>query len=294
MTESTKPAEGYEGRTVWRVLICCVSVVLAMLLYSAPIRDIVSVASRSPESSYIFLVPLLVAYLAWLRRSRYRLSDFKPSLLGPALVASSWLLLMAGVEFDVVVFWHMAFFVALLGILISLFGSKILRDFFPVILVAFAAVPIPGSVRTQVSLPLQSLASEVTAMILGVVGVPANRVGNLIEINGAAVAVGEACNGMRLLVPLGLVIYAFVFSLPLKPVTRMILIACSIPVALACNVLRLVPTSLAYGYLPEQAELVHDIGGWLMIPIAIAVLLGLLRLVAWLDIPVSRWRLFTA
>ena len=294
MTELPKVSDSYERTLVVRTLICGLSAGMAVLLYRAPLGDIIAVASRSPDSSYIFLVPLLVVYLSWLRRSRYRLADFRPSILGPVFVLASWFLFMTGIAFDVVVFWHMAFFVALLGIMVSLFGARILSDFVPVIFVAFAAVPIPGSVRNHLSLPLQSLASEVTAMVLGLVGVPAIRVGNLIEINGVAVAVGEACNGMRLLVPLGLVIYAFVFSLPLKPITRVILIGCSIPVALACNVVRLVPTSLAYGYLPDHAEFVHDIGGWLMIPIAIAVLLGLLRLVAWLDIPVSRWRLFTA
>ncbi len=80
----------------------------------------------------------------------------------------------------------------------------------------------------------------------------------------------------------------------LLSVALIFLIASSVPVALACNVLRLVPTSLGYGYVPEHAVLIHDVGGWLMIPAAIAVLLGLLRLVAWLDIPVSRWRLVTA
>jgi hypothetical protein len=38
---------------------------------------------------------------------------------------------------------------------------------------------------------------------------------------------------------------------------------------------------------------VHDISGWGMIPLSIVILLGLLRLIEWLDIPVSRWRLVT-
>ena len=294
MTSIAAACTTYERRTYIRFMICAVAAILVLLLYRIPIDDIFAIAVRNSEHSYVFLVPLLAVYLAWLRRSRFRMADFVPSSLGVVLVAASWFIFMAGIWFDVVVFWHMAFLVALLGIAISFLGRQILRDFLPAIIIAFAIVPIPGSLRNSVSLPLQSLASEVTATILGTVGVPANRVGNLIEINGTAVAVGEACNGMRLLVPLGLVIYAFVFSLPLKPAVRLMLIVSSIPVALACNVLRLVPTSLAYGYMPEHAEFVHDVGGWVMIPAAIAVLLGLLRLVAWLDIPVSRWRLFTA
>lgn len=73
----------------------------------------------------------------------------------------------------------------------------------------------------------------------------------------------------------------------------MLLLLISIPVALVCNVFRLVPSALAYGYLPEFAEMVHDIGGWLMIPLSIGILLLMLRLVEWLDISVSRWRLMT-
>jgi hypothetical protein len=40
--------------------------------------------------------------------------------------------------------------------------------------------------------------------------------------------------------------------------------------------------------------MVHDIGGWLMLPIAVLLLLGLLRFVEWLDVSVSKWRLVTA
>jgi exosortase len=294
MTNSTSPRPGFEESFNIRAILCVIASLLVLLLYRNPIADIFDGATRNSENSYVLLVPLLATYLAWLRRSRYRLADFTSSAIGVSLVAASWFVFILGIRFDIVILWHMASLIAMVGILATLFGKKIFRDFLPAILILFAMVPIPGSIRTWVSLPLQSVASEVTSTILGIVGVSAIRAGNLIEINGTAVAVGEACNGMRLLVPLGIVIYAFVFSLPLKPGIRMILIVSSVPVALGCNILRLVPTALAYGYLPDQAELVHDIGGWMMIPLAIATLLGLLRLVAWLDIPVSRWRLFTA
>ena len=130
--------------------------------------------------------------------------------------------------------------------------------------------------------------------MLNFIGVDAENVGYLIEINGIPVAIAEACNGMRLVMPLAIVMYAFVFSLPLKPVTRTLLIVLSLPVALLCNVLRLIFTALAYGYVPDRAIGIHDLLGWMMIPLAVLMMFGILRLLEWLDLPVARLRLAVA
>jgi exosortase/archaeosortase family protein len=91
---------------------------------------------------------------------------------------------------------------------------------------------------------------------------------------------------------LALVVFAFVFSVPFRPWTRVILIALSPVVALVCNVVRLVPTALVYGFSdPDTAEQVHDVAGWLMLPLSLVLLLGVVRLLRWLDFPVFRWRM---
>lgn len=267
---------------------------LNVLVYWRPIVDIVGVVIHDSDRSYILLVPVLAAYLVWLRRSRLRTIDLRPSLWGPIIILIGWFGFLIGGINDIVFMWHLGFLVGFLGIAVTFLGPKVLIPFSPAILVLLSVVPIPGTIRLLLAQPLQALATSATAVILDTVGVSAIQSGNLIEINGATVAIGEACNGMRLLVPLGLVIFTFVFSLPLRTSMRTILLLASVPVALICNVLRLVPTALAYGYFPNIAELTHDIGGWIMIPLAILLLLGLLRLIEWLDVPVTRWRLVTA
>ena len=267
---------------------------LNVLVYQRPIADVIRFAIQDADRSYILLVPLLSIYLVWLRRSRLRNIEFRVSVWGPIIILLGWSGYFVGGVTDVVFLWHLGFLVGFLGIAVTFLGSGILVPFSPAILVILAIVPIPGSIRLALAQPLQGFATSVTANILDTVGVPAIQAGNLIEINGATVAIGEACNGMRLLVPLALVIYTFVFSLPLRASMRSILLVASVPIALMCNVLRLVPTALAYGYFPSIAEPIHDIGGWIMLPLAIFLLIGLLRLIEWLDIPVSRWRLATA
>ena len=267
---------------------------LNVQVYQRPIADIVGVAIQDPDRSYVLLVPLLAIYLIWLRRSRLRTIEFRVSIWGPIIILLGWVGFLIGGVNDVVFLWHLGFLIGFLGIAVTFLSPGILVPFSPAILVFFSIVPIPGSIRLALAQPLQGFATSVTASILDTVGVPAIQAGNLIEINGATVAIGEACNGMRLLVPLALIIFTFVFSLPLRASMRSLLLVASIPITLICNVLRLVPTALAYGYLPNIAERTHDIGGWIMIPLALFFLVGLLRLVEWLDIPVTRWRLATA
>lgn len=269
-------------------------IAIAMMAYLDPLRDIASLAGRDPDQGYLLFVPIFAVYLAWLRRTRLYELSFAPSMWGIFIILVGWIGFVLGGMYDVRFLWHAGFVFGVIGILVAFLGVAILVPFGPAFFTLFAIVPIPGDLRQMVSIPLQSNATWITHFLLDLMGVYSIQRGNALEINGVTVFVGEACNGMRLLVPLGLVIYIFVFSLPLRPSIRALLVVSSVPVALLCNTVRLVPTSIAYAYSPAVAEFTHDVGGWLMIPIAIAVLLGLVRLLEWLDVPVSRWRLVTA
>lgn len=265
---------------------------LIPLCFGPQLQDIVSRARSGVEQNYIFLVPLVAAYLVFIRSSRLRSRrSIRGAWVGILLVLSSFVCSLVGHDRDILILWQASPLLALAGLIVACLGIARFLALAPGVLVLFACLPMPGTIRLWIAQPLQGLATSVTAFVLDIVGVAAERVGNLIEINGAPVAIGEACNGMRLVMPLAIVMYAFVFSLPLRPVTRLVLVLLSLPVALLCNVLRLIPTALAYGYLPEQAIEIHDLLGWLMIPVALGLMLGILRLLEWLDLPVARLRL---
>lgn len=273
-------------------MVLMMAVVAAV--YLNPLRDILGLAIRDPDQGYLFFAPIFAAYLAWLRRTRLYEITLGPSMWGLVIILVGWIGFVLGAVYDVRFLWHAGFVFGLIGVLVAFLGIAILVPFGPAFIALFAAVPIPGELRRMVSIPLQSSATSITHFFLDLIGVFSIQRGNALEINEVTVFVGEACNGMRLLVPLGLVIFIFVFSLPLRSSIRALLVVLSVPVALLCNTLRLVPTSIAYAYAPGVADLTHAVGGWLMIPIAIAVLLGVVRLLEWLDVSVSRWRLVTA
>ena len=170
-------------------------------------------------------------------------------------------------------------------------GLEPVRQFAPVFAVLVLALPIPGMIRTEIAFPLQGMATTVTHGILELIGVSTIKQGYVLLINGEQIAVGEACNGMRMVFAFGLVTYAFAFSTPLKRSTRIALLALSPLIALVCNVIRLVPTSLIYGYgTAIRAEWFHDVSGWVMLPIALLMLITVLRLLTWLEFPVTSLR----
>lgn len=274
-----------------QVVVGCLLVIVA---FRSPLLDVYHLSLRNSDLSYVWLVPFLAGYLAWIRRIRWRTWHHRPSWIGVAIVVAALVLSWYGRYYDILVFWHVGAPIALIGVLVSVFGAGILRAFGPALLVLCAVAPVPGVVRRQLAIPLQDLASHITTFVLDSFDVPVRSVGHLIEINGIAVAVGEACNGMKLILPLLLIIFTLVFSLSLRGAARAALIAMSIPLALVVNIVRLLPTAIAYGYFPDSAETVYRISGFVMIPLAILMMLGLLRFLEAIDVPVARWRLVTA
>jgi exosortase/archaeosortase family protein len=132
----------------------------------------------------------------------------------------------------------------------------------------------------------------VTQVVFELGDTSVKRSGNLLNINGVDVAVGEACNGLRMMFALVLVSYTFAFGSPLKNYVRLIVLAASPASAVLCNVLRLIPTVWAFGnYSSRTAALVHDVGGWVMLGISFALLMALLRLLRWALVPVTPFTL---
>lgn len=281
-------------RIIERQWVILLYLALGVIVFKAPIVDLFGFVTSNSSLGYIFTVPLVFAYLVWLRKDRSFSFRGRESLAGPVVLVVAVAMMYVGDATQLRFLFHMSVIVAFIAVALTFLGPRLMLAFLPAFVVLFFMIPLPGSVRQWLAIPLQKFATEVTVFILGILGVPAIQTGNLIEINGIAVAVGEACDGMRLVIPLALVIFAFVFSLPIRSHLRILLILVSVPVALLCNVVRLVPTAIAFGYFPSHANQIHDVGGWMMIPLAIILMSGFIKLLTWLDVSVSRWRLVTA
>jgi exosortase len=289
---------GLPGVGRWRssdLLVLLALVAVSVFAFSSGWSDIYVQAVKRTDNGYILVVPLVAGYLAWLRRSRLQFIRRRPSMAGPLVIAAAVAIGWWGDQTDTRVATNCAAVLALAGCFLTMAGTVLLREFLPAFLALAFLVPVPGEVRRMLAGPLQDLAVGVTQEILDIASIPAERQGNVIFIAGKPILVGEACDGLRMVLALALTVYAFVFSVPLRLSARLALLAASPVIALLCNILRLVPTGLAYAYSSEEFAIeLHDIAGWLMLPLAIAMLFAIIRFMRWLDLPVFTWRFLQA
>lgn len=288
------------GWSVWHGVGALVLMAVAALLTRHAWADILRIATDREESSHIFLVPVVFAWLVWVRRERLRYCYPIGQALGPIMIAVGWLISWYGYYNAVLAFWHAGAVAIVLGALFSVVGADVLRRFLPAFVVLGFLVPVPGVIRQQVALPLQGQLATLTQQIFGLAGVAVERSGNMLTINGHDVAIAEACNGMRMVFALVLVSYAFAFGTPLRGYVRFVILAATPISALGCNVLRMIPTVWLYGRKDQPllgvsgervAETFHDAAGWIMLVVAFLLLMGIIKMLRWALLPVTPYTL---
>lgn len=278
--------------TRWHAVATAAMAACAIAATSDVWADIFLLARRDEENSHILLVPLVAAWLVWVRRLRLRYCKPKGAGVGVAIAACGWMAMEFGSVCHHQSAWHAGAALIVLGCVISVLGRDALLRFFPVICVLAFLVPLPVAVRQAVALPLQSWTAQTSQIALQSLGVSAERYGNTLQIHGVAVNIVEACNGLRMAFALILVCFAFAFGLPLRNRVRLLVLAASPIAAIVCNVLRIVPTLWVYSSQDRPiGDRFHDVSGWLMLPASFLLLLGIIKALRWAMIPVTRYTL---
>jgi exosortase len=279
----------------WSVRVLLDGAALACLGVLATLpawRDIWQIAARDEEASHVFLVPIVFLWLIWVRRQRLRHIPRVGQWIGPSMLLLGWVSYNVGDANLWQSVWHGGAILIVVGCALTIWGSRLLKQMLPAFLALLFLIPVPGRVRQRVAIPMQNATARVTADVFELAGVPLDRSGNLLTLNGQSVAVAEACNGLRMVFALTLVCYGFAFSNPLRFHARLLILAASPIAAIICNVVRLVPTVYIYGNYPEHtAEAFHSLSGWVMLFLAFFLLLGILRVLRWALIPVYRFTL---
>jgi exosortase len=280
------------GWTQGHVIAAGVMTALAVWLGWDAWSDMFQIASRDEEASHIYLVPVVALWLVYVRRERIRHCWPRKQWIGPIIALSGAVLGTWGYYTQGQAPWHLGAVLVAVGAFLSVAGRDVLMRFMPAFLVLVFLVPVPGDLRQRVAIPLQSVTALVTQATAELFGMGIVRRGSLLTINGVDVAIAEACNGLRMVFALVLVSYAFAFGTPLRPYVRVLILIGSPLSAIACNVVRLIPTVYIYGHMPNEFALqFHNVSGWAMLPIAFLVLMGLVRLLRWALVPIKQYTL---
>ncbi len=281
----------------WHLVAAVFMGVLGVLATIGAWMDMYNISAGDEENSHVFLVPVVVAWLVWVRRARFRYTRPVGLLIGPTIAAMGWAISSFGFHQAVQSFWHGGAVLVVVGCVLSVLGRQVFFRFLPAFIVLVFIVPVPGRIRVQIAQPLQEKTSFIAAEVMEVVGANVERSGNLLTVNGAPVNIVEACNGLRGVFGLFLISYAFSFGLPLRNWVRILVLLASPLAAIFCNVIRIVPTIWIYGRFRDAdgtsplGQSFHDYSGWVMLPVAFLILLGIIRVLRWAMIPVMRYTL---
>jgi exosortase len=161
-------------------------------------------------------------------------------------------------------------------------GWKYLGRVATVLLFLCLMLPWPNRIQNAVTLPLQRWSTTSAVFCLELVGYEVRQDGNVIHIGGTSVAVAEACNGLRMI--MAFFVISGLVALLVKRTwwEKLVILASSLPIAFLCNTLRLATTAWFFTFIKGQGweQRFHDWGGYAMMPLALALVVGELWLLA--------------
>lgn len=252
--------------------------------------DIWKTAQRHGEVMHIALVPLVALWLVWVRRERLRQCEPVGTWMGPLLVLSGWIGSVIGDALSYEVFAHLGAVAILIGCILSVVGVNVVRRFLPAFVVLLLLIPAPWIVHEHLARPFLRIVGEVGLIAYEAFGVTARLRGEHLVLNGVSVPVVAAC-GAPGLKAIFLVAFAFAFAKPLRGWVRA-LVLLSTPVVAV--VTQLLGTMLVVYLVPRGPlgfEQLTALSGWLLLPVAFALLVGLIRLLDWAAVPVQDYSL---
>ena len=261
------------ARTQQAVIILTAAALL--VCYAPALRGMFAQWSSDEDMSHGFVVPVLVLWIVWRDRERWRALPAKPSRWGFAVLAAGAAIQFVAALGAGLFAGSVAFLVSVAGAVLCLGGFAFLRAWaFPLLLTLFM-LPKLAIVYNRATLPLQLLASRTAAGILTAAGIGVIREGNILDVAGRRVSVLEACNGIRYLLSLGFMAVVFAYLSDGKPWMRVALLVAAVPLAIFANALRVA----AAGWLPWLAVGAgHAISGGFLFALCLVTLMLAQRL----------------
>lgn len=228
------------------------------------------------QYSHGWLVPVFaVGMLLWWRDRLEPVTD-SARLAGLALLAVAFGIRLGAASFRIVTIDMYTFVPAVAGVfLLSCGWSGFRWGWAPVAFLIFM-FPLPDEATRYLLGPLQGLATTVSTFALQTFGLEAIQEGNQIVIGDMHLGVVDACSGLRMLTIFIALSVALVMLGDRPAWENAVILASAIPIALIVNSIRITVTGMLYQIATSQiAEMVfHDLAGWFMMPMALAMLYG--------------------
>jgi exosortase len=244
--------------------------------YWPTLADLWRIWQRSDEYSSGLLVPFIAIYILWSRHHDLTKCNIKPCVWGLFAFIAAQAFRLFGLIFMYGSAERLSIALTIAALVLLLFGWQLFRKVATIILFLCLMLPWPTRVQAAVTLPFQRWATSSAVFCLEMMGFEVVQEGNIIHIGQASVAVAEACNGLRMVTAFFVIGGLVVLLVKRSWWEKLLIFASSLPIALLCNTIRLTITALVFTVISGEywEKIFHDFGGYAMMPLALAAIVG--------------------
>ena len=263
-----------------------VFVTVAGVMFYGPFRDLMKAAMRSDYYSHIVLIPLVSAYLLFIRRKEI-FADIEYAVVPGAAVAGVGVLLYGlarmvpmGLDkndFSALVTLAALFFVV--GAFILLFGLSAFRSARFALLFLLFMVPVPTALMDGIVRILQLGSTEFVALLFSITPVPVLREGIVFHLPNISISVAPQCSGIRSSLALVITSVLAGHMFLKRGWSKALLILAVIPITMLKNGIRIVTLSLLAVYVDKRVltdSALHTDGGILFFILALCLMAPIL------------------
>ncbi|QOY92314.1 exosortase/archaeosortase family protein [Paludibaculum fermentans] len=246
---------------------------LLVICFAPTLRHLVQDWIKNEDMGHGFFVPVVSAYIAWLKRGDlvFPVKVNKWGLVIVVVAALQQYVATLGAELFLA---RTAFVFSIYGVTLYLCGTANFKKLLLPLGLLFFMVPLPAIVYTQITFPLQLFASRVAEDVLTLLGIPVLREGNVLELPSQKLSVVEACSGIRSLLSLSFLSLVYGYFFDNRPWMKFALLVATVPIAVLTNATRVTVTGILSERDPELARgFFHSAEGWLIFSVALALLL---------------------
>lgn len=230
--------------------------------------------SRDPQYSHGFLVPVFAAIILTVRRGMLSNFVWQPTWWGMPLLLAGAAVRAFAASRDIESLDGLSLIPTLAGLVCLVGGWQALRWSWPALTFLAFMIPLPYQVEIALSHPLRGVATRSSTFLLQLLGFPALREGNVVLIEEVRLGVVDACSGLGMLMTFFALATAMAFIFKSPVADRVVLIISAVPIAVVANVIRISSTGMAYLWADSDTAyaIMHDLAGWLMMPLALLML----------------------
>jgi exosortase len=252
----------------------CAAAVAFVLLFASPVSTLFHDWLHDDDANYGLLLFPVAIWLAW--RSGLRTDAAPDRRAGTILLIAATLIRLLGSVAAEFFSQRFAIWLAIVGLIVFCFGWRQIRSWWLPLVVLLLAIPLPALFINQLAIPLQFQASRLGTAMIHWRHIPVRTQGNVIQIPEAMLFVAEACSGLRslsALIALGVLLGGMYLG---TVVSRIVLIALVVPVAVLLNGVRIFLTAFLIHFVDPSlgTGLAHEREGMLMFVAAFAILGG--------------------